>query len=52
MIKIAHQNIETTMELNSCSPLVLSVENSKEFYNSTRRSIFRKGKCIFFLERR
>ena len=33
MIKIAHQNIETTMELNSCSPLVLSVENSKEFYN-------------------
>lgn len=32
MIKISHKNIETPIELKEGSPLILSVENQREFY--------------------
>ncbi len=32
MISVAHKHIETFIELNSGSPFVLTVENSKEYY--------------------
>lgn len=33
MIKIAHKNIESPMVLKSGYPLILSIENQREFYN-------------------
>lgn len=32
MIKISHKNVETPIELKEGSPLILSVENQREFY--------------------
>ncbi len=33
MIRVSHKNIETPLILDSGSPAVLSIENSKEYYN-------------------
>lgn len=49
MIKISHKNIETPIELKEGSPLILSVENQREFYKfvSDLNRAFSEGESEF-----